>query len=59
MAQRVFLFVKNKPSLLNLSRNFSIESPKYFKDHYKLLIVGGGAGGVSTGAKFVKKLGNK
>jgi NADH dehydrogenase FAD-containing subunit len=27
------------------------------KDKYKLLIVGGGTGGLSTGSKFLRKLG--
>ncbi len=56
MVQKFFLF-KNQASLLHLTRNFSIESPKCLKDQYKLLIVGGGAGGISTGAKFTSKLG--
>jgi len=57
MAQKFFLFKNQQASLLHLTRNFSIESPKCFKEHYKLLIVGGGAGGISTGAKFTSKLG--
>ena len=42
-----------------LRRQFSIESFKYSKDSYKLLIIGGGAGGISTGAKFTRKIGAK
>ena len=52
------LFNSNiKFSLFLQTRNFSIENSKLAKDHYKLLIVGGGTGGISTGAKFAKKLG--
>ncbi len=57
MVKSNFLLSNNRSPLLNLTRNFSIENPKYFKDHYKLLVVGGGAGGISIGAKFSSKLG--
>lgn len=51
-----FLLTLNRKALI-LTRNFSIESIKRSKDHYKLLIVGGGSGGIETGAKFARKLG--
>ena len=43
-------------SSLRASRNFSTSS-KVDQDHYKLLIVGGGTGGLSTGSKFARQLG--
>lgn len=50
----------NKTTFLNdkaFVRNFSVQSPQYQKDKYKLLIIGGGAGGLATSSRFVKKLG--
>ena len=53
------LLVINKNLLNNLllKRNFSIETTKNTKDHYKLLVIGGGTGGLAISSKLVKKLG--
>ena len=37
-------------------RSFSIEGPKNAKDHYKLLVIGGGSGGLATSSRFARKL---
>jgi hypothetical protein len=38
-------------------RGISIKTCNYHKDHYRLVIVGAGAGGLSTAAKSIRKLG--
>lgn len=38
-------------------RSFSASSKLAHQEHYKLLIVGGGTGGLSTGSKFARELG--
>ncbi len=38
-------------------RGVSTSSPRLAKDNYKLLVVGGGSGGVTISAKFAKILG--
>ena len=40
-----------------LSRCISIKSLSYQKDHYKLVVVGGGTGGLATSSKCVRKFG--
>lgn len=57
MSKNILLFSNKKFSLIYQTRNFSIENAKLAKDHYKLLVVGGGSGGISTGAKFARKIG--
>lgn len=44
-------------TVLNVSRSFSSTNSLNNKDSYKLLIVGGGSGGVTISAKFSKILG--
>ena len=54
MIRKILFNNKKKFLTIRLVRQLSANSNK---DHYKLLIVGGGSGGISTGAKFVRKLG--
>jgi hypothetical protein len=39
-------------------RSLSLSSSKLSKDNYKLLVVGGGSGGITIAAKFNKILGS-
>lgn len=57
--KRVYLLNTNIQSILlnTTSRAFSIQSIKQADEKYKLVIVGGGSGGISVGAKFARKLG--
>ena len=44
----------------SIKRGISVTSARLnesLKDNYKLVIVGGGTGGLSTGSKFLRKLG--
>lgn len=47
----------NSLELVCLRRNLSVSASRAAKDNYKLLIVGGGSGGVTMSAKFAKILG--
>lgn len=47
----------NGNTLVLVRRNLSMSASKAAKDNYKLLIVGGGSGGVAMSAKFTKILG--
>jgi phosphoribosylpyrophosphate synthetase len=44
----------------NTIKSFSIQSVKQqSEEKYKLVIIGGGTGGLATGSKFARKLGAK
>lgn len=57
MSNKILIFTSNKAKLNTFVRNFSLENKKFAKDHYKLLVVGGGAGGIATGSSFARKIG--
>ena len=57
-ASNVHLINKNLFKNCLSKRSFSIETSKNAKDHYKLLVIGGGTGGLAVSSKLVKKLGN-
>ncbi|KAL5019790.1 hypothetical protein ScPMuIL_002682 [Solemya velum] len=48
---------RNGQALLCVFRNFSISTSRHREKHYKLVVVGGGAGGCGVAAKFTGKLG--
>ena len=57
MSNKILIFTSNKAKLNTFVRNFSLENKKFAKDHYKLLVVGGGAGGIATASSFARKIG--
>lgn len=38
-------------------RNISLSAPNNAKDNYKLVVVGGGSGGLAIASRFARKLG--
>ena len=54
---RGILVLKNSFQHANYAKSFSISSQLLAKDNYKLVIVGGGTGGITMSAKFNKILG--
>lgn len=50
LSQKIFI---NRQFIRKFSISFNLNA----KENYKLVVVGGGCGGLSTAAKFVRKLG--
>ena len=50
-------YIISKTISINCWRSFSLNSFLNQKNHYKLVVVGGGTGGLATGSKSIRQFG--